>query len=113
MLKQGDAVAELVIENPLRLWANVPERYTADVKVGQAVRRHRRRRIPGTTFEGKVARINPTVDPASRTFQVEALVPNNRGLLRPGGFAKASIVIERERRRRRSSRSSRSSRSPA
>src|SRR5439155_860267 len=25
----------------------------------------------------------------------EALVPNNRGLLRPGGFAKASILIER------------------
>jgi RND family efflux transporter MFP subunit len=95
MLKQGDAVAELVIENPLRLRASVPERYSGDVQVGQAVgimvSSH-----PGTIFEGKVARINPLVDDSSRTFQVEAHVPNKRGLLRPGGFAKAAIVISRE-----------------
>jgi RND family efflux transporter MFP subunit len=95
MLKQGDAVAELVIENPLRLRASVPERYSADVQVGQAVG-ITVSSDPGTIFEGKVARINPLVDDSSRTFQVEALVPNNRGLLRPGGFAKAAIVISRE-----------------
>jgi membrane fusion protein, multidrug efflux system len=92
MLKQGDAIAELVIENPLRLQVNVPQHHTDDVKVGQAVgllvAAH-----PGTIFEGKVSRINPLIDDASRTFQVEVLVPNNRGLLRPGGSAKAAIVI--------------------
>ena len=76
MLKQGDPVVDLVIENPLRLWTNVPERYSAEVKLGQPVRitvaSH-----PGKTFEGKVARINPSVDPVSRTFQVEAAVPND------------------------------------
>ena len=46
--------------------------------------------------EGKIARINPAVETASRTFQVETLVPNERGLLRPGGFAKASIIIDAE-----------------
>jgi RND family efflux transporter MFP subunit len=95
MLKQGDAVAELVIENPLRLRASVPERHSGDVQVGQTVgivvSSH-----PGTIFEGTVARINPLVDDSSRTFQVEAHVPNNRGLLRPGGFAKAAVVISRE-----------------
>jgi RND family efflux transporter MFP subunit len=95
MLKQGDAVAELVIENPLRLRASVPERYSNDVQVGQPVgimvSSH-----PGTIFEGQVARINPLVDDSSRTFQVEAHVPNNRGLLRPGSFAKAAIVISRD-----------------
>jgi RND family efflux transporter MFP subunit len=92
MLKAGDAVAELVIENPLRLWVNVPQHHTDDVKVGQpaglVVAAY-----PGTVFEGKVARINPMIDDASRTFQVEVHVPNNRGLLRPGGSAKAAIVI--------------------
>ena len=34
--------------------------------------------------------------PSSRTFQVETLVPNERGLLRPGGFAKASIITDAE-----------------
>lgn len=94
MLKQGEAVVELVIETPLRLWTNVPERFSAEVAVGQkakvVVGSH-----PGVTFEGKVTRINPVVDSVSRTFQVEIAVPNNRGLLRPGGFAKASIITER------------------
>jgi RND family efflux transporter MFP subunit len=95
MLKAGDAVDELVIENPLRLWVDVPERYSSDVKLDQTVAvtvsAH-----SGMTFEGKVARINPTVDDKSRTFQVEAAIPNNGGLLRPGGFAKAAIVTSRD-----------------
>jgi RND family efflux transporter MFP subunit len=94
MLKQSEAVVELVIENPLRLWTNVPERFTADVALGQPVRVVVAS-YPDSTFEGKVARINPVVDSVSRTFQVEVAIPNNRGLLRPGGFAKASIVTNR------------------
>jgi RND family efflux transporter MFP subunit len=93
MLKQGEAVVELVIENPLRLWTNVPERFTADIALGQPVRVVVAS-YPGATFEGKVARINPVVDSVSRTFQVEVAIPNSRGLLRPGGFAKASIVTD-------------------
>jgi RND family efflux transporter MFP subunit len=91
MLKEGDAVAEIVIENPLRLWANVPERFSADIKLDQPARiivsSH-----PGRIFDGKVARINPSIDSTSRTFQAEISVPNDDGLLRPGGFAKASIL---------------------
>jgi RND family efflux transporter MFP subunit len=95
MLKQGDAIADLVIENPLRLWLNVPERYSSEVQVGQPVRLTVASHSE-TPFEGKVARINPAVDHVSRTFQVEARVPNNLGMLRPGGFAKASILIDRQ-----------------
>jgi RND family efflux transporter MFP subunit len=93
MLKDGDAVMELVIESPLRLWANVPERYSAGVKAGQKVR-VRVASYPDRSFEGTVSRISPAVDPVSRTFQVEALIPNDERLLRPGGFAKASVVVD-------------------
>jgi membrane fusion protein (multidrug efflux system) len=95
MIKEGEAVAELVIEDPIRLWSQVPEQYSEDVRVGQRVRLSTRAH-PGVAIEGKVARINPSVDTASRTFQVETLVPNERGLLRPGGFAKASIITDAE-----------------
>lgn len=95
MIREGDPVMDMVIENPLRLRANVPERYSDRIQVGQAVRisvaSH-----PGRTFEGKVSRINPTVEAESRTFQVEATVPNEEGLLRPGGFAKAVVITEAE-----------------
>jgi len=95
MIKEGEAVFELVVENPLRLWLNVPERFAAEVKPGQEVRIEVAS-YPGESFVGKLARINPTVDSASRTFQVEAAVPNDAGKLRPGGFAKARVVTDRE-----------------
>ncbi len=93
MLRPGDAVADLVIENPLRLWANVPERFNVEVQTGQKVRILVGSQ-PDMTFEGRVSRINPSIDSISRTFKVEVSVPNNRGLLRPGGFAKASILTK-------------------
>jgi RND family efflux transporter MFP subunit len=93
MIKEGEAVVELVIEDPLRLWTQVPEQFVDDVRVGQAVRVSARSH-PDMTFDGRVARISPSVDPSNRTFQVETLVPNRRGLLRPGGLARASIVTE-------------------
>ncbi|WP_165243909.1 efflux RND transporter periplasmic adaptor subunit [Paludisphaera soli] len=93
MVREGDPVFDLVVEDPLRLWANVPERFSGRVREGQPVRisvaSH-----PDRTFEGKVSRVNPSVDPVSRTFQVEALARNEERLLRPGGFAKAVIVTD-------------------
>jgi RND family efflux transporter MFP subunit len=91
MVREGEAVAELVVENPLRLWGTVPERYITDVVVGQLVRLEVSAH-PGEEFAGRVARINPSVNEVSRTFQVEVLVPNPDSKLRPGGFAKARIV---------------------
>jgi RND family efflux transporter MFP subunit len=95
MVREGDPLFDLVVEDPLRLWANVPERFSGQVREGQPVRisvaSH-----PDRTFEGKVSRVNPSVDPVSRTFQVEALAPNAERLLRPGGFAKAVIVTASE-----------------
>jgi membrane fusion protein, multidrug efflux system len=93
MIKEGEAIADLVIEDPIRLWSQVPEQYADDVQVGQPVRISTRAH-PGMTFPGKIVRINPSVETSSRTFQVETLVPNERGLLRPGGFARASIVTD-------------------
>ncbi len=95
MIKEGEAIAELVIEDPIRLWSQVPEQYAEDVQLGQRVRLSTRAH-PGAAIEGKVTRINPAVDTASRTFQVETVVPNERGLLRPGGFAKAAIIVDAE-----------------
>jgi RND family efflux transporter MFP subunit len=94
MLAVGEEVFALVIENPLRLWGSVPERFSAEVEVGQDV--DIRVASYDRVFQGKVARINPSVDPVSRTFQVEVKVPNDDRLLRPGGFAKASIITRRD-----------------
>jgi RND family efflux transporter MFP subunit len=91
MIREGDACYELVIENPLRVWLNIPERFVSEVQKDQDVR-ILVSSYPKQTFPAKVTRINPMVDSSSRTFQVEATVPNDDGKLRPGGFAKAEII---------------------
>jgi multidrug efflux pump subunit AcrA (membrane-fusion protein) len=52
--------------------------------------------FPGETFEGRISRINPTVSQDSRTFEVEVLLDNKNGRLKPGFFVQASIPSERE-----------------
>ncbi len=47
--------------------------------------------VPGKTFYGKINKIYPTVDPATRTFTVEVVVANNYNTLRPGMFARATV----------------------
>ena len=52
---------------------------------------------PDQTYPGTITRVSPTVEVESRSFQVEASVPNPKGLLKPGFFAKASILVGAER----------------
>jgi RND family efflux transporter MFP subunit len=51
--------------------------------------------FPGETFHGKVARVAPILDPASRTAQVEIEVPNPKYRLKPGMYARAKFTVER------------------
>jgi RND family efflux transporter MFP subunit len=94
-IRDGEPIAELVIEDTLKYVAKVPERYSNQVVLGQELTL-RVASFEDRTFTGKLTRVNPTVDPISRTFQVEATIPNPKNELRPGGFAKADILIDRK-----------------
>lgn len=48
---------------------------------------------PGETFSGKVYRIYPTVDTATRTFQVEVRIANPKEAIKPGMFARVAIDL--------------------
>ncbi|MGE5191664.1 MAG: efflux RND transporter periplasmic adaptor subunit [Deltaproteobacteria bacterium] len=84
---------ELVIDDVLKLKIMVPERYLAQVNTGLATE-VRVEAYPDRFFPARIGRVNPTIDPQSRTFEVEALVPNPRHLLKHGGFAKADIIVQ-------------------
>jgi multidrug efflux pump subunit AcrA (membrane-fusion protein) len=79
----------LVDDDPLKLRAPVREQYVGEMRVGQ--RAMVRVDAYDREFVGRVARISPQVDPGSRTFQIEVVIPNAEGLLRPGGFARARV----------------------
>src|SRR5690606_16682789 len=49
--------------------------------------------LPGETLLGRVAFIDPTVDPATRTVGVRVELMNEDGRLRPGDYATAHITL--------------------
>ena len=75
---------------PVKLLVGVSETDYSKVKKGDSVV-VTADAIPGKTFYGKVNRIYPTVDPATRTFTVEVKIDNNYKTLRPGMFVRATI----------------------
>jgi len=46
-------------------------------------------------YAGRLYSVSPTVDPKTGTINVEAHFPNPDGLLRPGGFARVRVTVER------------------
>ena len=91
-LAAGAPVATIVRLHPLRLRVNVPEREAVDVRTGQAVRLT----VEGdpTVYRGRVVRLSPIVQEQNRTLSVEAEIPNERAVLKPGAFARADIVTQ-------------------
>ena len=75
---------------PVKLLVAVSESDYSKVKKGDSVE-ITADAVPGNTFYGKVERIYPTVDPATRTVTVEVHVANNYTTLRPGMFARVKL----------------------
>ena len=67
---------------PVKLLIGISETDYSKVKKGDSVEIFADA-LPGKTFYGKIRKIYPTVDPATRTFTVEVVVDNNYSTLRP------------------------------
>ena len=89
-LKVQSPVMVIVRTDQLRARLAVPEKWAGTVKIGTTVDVHVEA-YPGEVFQGRLARINPTVAQDSRTFGVEALLANPSGRLKPGFFIQAMI----------------------
>jgi multidrug efflux pump subunit AcrA (membrane-fusion protein) len=94
--KEKTPLMSLVATQALKLQGEVPERFAPQVGAGRVVRVEVEA-YPGRKFGGSITRVSPVVDVESRTFTVEASIPNPGGILKPGFFAKASIVTGMER----------------
>jgi len=89
-LKVQTPVMVIVSVDPLRVRLKIPETMAGLIQIGDRLQ-VTVDAYPNRTFSGKLSRINPSVDPQSRTFEVEALLENAEGLLKPGFFVKARI----------------------
>lgn len=87
---RGAEMFTVVRSGILELAAALPAKRASEVKVGQAVRFT----ADGRQFDGKVARVNPTIDPASRSITVYVQIPNPNNALKSNTFSTGQIIAQ-------------------
>lgn len=90
-VRPGDRVLTLLRTQPLRLRLRIPEREATRLVPGQSVQ-FVAEGAPGEHV-GKLVRLSPEIDLATRTLLVEAEVDNQADALRPGLFARATVEV--------------------
>lgn len=90
MYSGGNPVLTVEKITPVKLLVNVSEIYFTKVKKGAPV--DVKLDVYGDeVFEGKISLIHPTINPTTRTFQIEIQLSNQNQRVRPGMFARASL----------------------
>lgn len=89
-VQPSTAVVTLLKIDPLRLRLTIPGVQAGQIAIGQRVNATVDA-FAGRTFTGQITAINPAISAESRSFMVEARVPNPDATLKPGMFAVATI----------------------
>jgi membrane fusion protein (multidrug efflux system) len=85
---RGQQLFSLVRNDALQLAAAVPAKQATAVAPGQVVHFV----ADARSFDGRVARVSPTIDPTTRAVTVYVTVPNRDGALKGGTFASGRVV---------------------
>jgi RND family efflux transporter MFP subunit len=81
--------------DPLRIFVDVPQVFSTDVKPGQKAILYRRE-DPSKQYEGVVSRTANALDPNTRTLRTQVDVPNPKGALLPGMYLQVKFSFDRE-----------------
>jgi membrane fusion protein (multidrug efflux system) len=85
LVAPGTVITTLDDTRTIKLDFTVPERVVAAMRAGLELEAASVA-YPGEVFSGRVDSVDSRVDPSSRSVTVRALVPNDKGLLKPGMF---------------------------
>lgn len=91
-VKAGQDIARLEGIGTLKLDFRVPELYLGRIRTDQQLQ-VRVDAFPGEAFSGAIYAIEPAVDEQTRTVLLRARVPNPDVRLKPGMFARVSLVL--------------------
>ncbi len=89
-IKNSTPLISLIKVDPLKLNFTVIEKDVGKLKTGQDVS-FRVDSFPDRAFQGHLKNIYAHMEEKTRSLQVEALVPNNQGILKPGLFARVIL----------------------
>lgn len=90
----GKQLITLTNIDPIKVDFRVPEIFLSQVKVGQMIGL-KVDAVPGQDFQGKIFAVDPVVDVNGRAIRLRATVPNADLVLKPGLFARVTIVVDR------------------
>ena len=96
VLQLGNPAVSVVDPGSLRLEATVPVSALSVLKIGTEVD-FGVSGYEGKSFTGRVERINPAVDPATRQVRIYVGIPNSAGRLVAGLFAQGRVSTEQRR----------------
>ena len=94
LVNAGTQITTLDDTSTMKLDFSVPETFLGATRAGLEIQA-RASAFPETEFKGKVATVDTRVDPETRSVAVRALLPNPKGLLRPGMFLTVNLIRER------------------
>ena len=93
MVSQNAPVLSVVDISRLRLVTNVVEKDLRMVSTGDPALVEVDA-YPGDKFHGRIARVSPVLDPATRTASMEVEIPNADNKLKPGMYARVALTVE-------------------
>jgi RND family efflux transporter MFP subunit len=91
IVQPGTAIATVIDPASMRFEGTVPAEEVAALRVDAPVR-FTVKGYPGRTFTGRVERVSPAADPATRQVRVWVAIPNAEGALVGGLFAQGRVA---------------------
>ncbi|MDD8019310.1 MAG: efflux RND transporter periplasmic adaptor subunit, partial [Bacteroidota bacterium] len=85
-------IASIQKINPLKIDFAIPEKYAADVSIGDLVQFSSEE--TDLNFMGKIYAIEPKIDPVTRTLQLRALCSNKSEKIFPGAFVHIELRLK-------------------
>lgn len=89
----GKELITLTAIDPIKVDFRVPEIFLTRVKVGQTIQL-KVDALPDRNFTGTIYAIDPIVDVNGRAIRLRARIPNGELELKPGLFARISIIVD-------------------
>jgi RND family efflux transporter MFP subunit len=95
MAPPGMPIARVVNTSSIKIQAEVPELYSGTIKTGMpsSVTFDA---VPDLTLEGNVTFVGTTVSAANRTLQIEIVLPNPNGRIKPEMVAKVELIRKKK-----------------
>jgi HlyD family secretion protein len=90
---QNAPVVDVVDIGRVRLVANIVEKDLDQLQTGDETRVEVDA-FPGEMFRGRIARVAPVLDPATRTASIEIEIPNPGFRLKPGMYARVTVTTD-------------------